>query len=177
MRSSLLSININRKTFIYARFADLASIDANKLSLNHENRLADNIRIASNASSNSLTEEGLKVFEQVKAVMLEKTKVPCTGCAYCMPCPFGVDIPGCFSCYNDKYLMNDKSSRFKYFQTMGTLSLVPAVAPQCHECGKCETHCPQKIEIRKQLKTITREFEGPLYRPIVAVVRKVMRIK
>ena len=145
--------------------------------MSDENQLADNIRIASNASSNSLTEEELKVFEQVKAVMLEKTKIPCTGCGYCMPCPFGVDIPGCFSCYNDKYLMNDKSARFKYFQIMGTLSHTPAVASQCHECGKCESHCPQKIEIRKQLKTIAREFEGPLYRPIVAVVRKVMRVK
>jgi len=145
--------------------------------MSDENQLADNIRIASNATANSLTKAELKVFDQVKAVMLEKTKIPCTGCGYCMPCPFGVDIPGCFSCYNDKYLMNDKSSRFKYFQTMGTLSHVPAVASQCHECGKCETHCPQKIEIRKQLKTITREFEGPLYRPVVAVVRKVMRVK
>ena len=145
--------------------------------MSDENQLADNIRIASDATPNSLTEEELKVFEQVKAVMLEKTKIPCTGCGYCMPCPFGVDIPSCFSCYNDKYLMNDKSARFKYFQVAGALSHNPAVASQCHECGKCESHCPQKIEIRKQLKTIVREFEGPLYRPAAAIVRKIMRVK
>lgn len=145
--------------------------------MSDETQLKDNIRIASKATANSLTEDELKVFEQVKTVMLEKTKIPCTGCGYCMPCPFGVDIPGCFSCYNDKYLMNDKSARFRYFQIMGSLSHIPAVASQCHGCGKCESHCPQKIEIRKQLKTIAREFEGPLYRPIVTVVRKVMRVK
>ena len=145
--------------------------------MSDEEQLAENIRIASNVMPNSLSEEELQVFERVKSVMREKTKIPCTGCGYCMPCPFGVDIPGCFSCYNDKYLMNDKSVRFKYFQTMGTLSQKPAVASQCHECGKCEAHCPQGIEIRKQLKTVKRELEGPLYKPLAAVVRRFMRIK
>ncbi|PKM74425.1 MAG: aldo/keto reductase [Firmicutes bacterium HGW-Firmicutes-16] len=145
--------------------------------MSDEDQLAENIRIASTVMPNSLSEEELQVFERVKTVMHEKTKVPCTGCGYCMPCPFGVDIPGCFSCYNDKYLMNDKSVRFKYYQTMGTLSKKPAVASQCHECGKCEGHCPQKIEIRKQLKTVKRELEGPLYRPVAAIARKFMHIK
>lgn len=145
--------------------------------MSDEKQLEENIRIASSVTPNSLSEEELQVFEQVKAVMREKTKIPCTGCGYCMPCPFGVDIPGCFSCYNDKYLMNDKSVRFKYYQTLGTLSQKPAVASQCHECGKCESHCPQSIEIRKQLKTVRRELEGPLYKPIAAVARKFMHIK
>ncbi len=145
--------------------------------MSDEEQLAENIRIASSATSNALSDEELQVFERVKTVMREKTKIPCTGCGYCMPCPLGVDIPGCFSCYNDKYLMNDKSVRFKYYQTMGTLSQKPAVASQCHECGKCENHCPQKIEIRKQLKTVKRELEGPLYKPVATIARRFMHIK
>ncbi|MFB0920929.1 MAG: aldo/keto reductase [Oscillospiraceae bacterium] len=145
--------------------------------MSDEKQLEENLRIASEVMPDSLTEEELGAFEKVKAVMREKTKIPCTGCGYCMPCPFGVDIPGCFSCYNDKYLMNDKSVRFRYFQTLGTLSQKPAVASQCHECGKCESHCPQKIEIRKELKTVKRELEGPLYKPLAAVVRRFARIK
>ena len=96
---------------------------------------------------------------------------------YCMPCPAGVNIPGCFSCYNDKYLMKDKHARMRYFQTLGALSAKSAVASQCKECGKCESHCPQKIEIRKELKTVSHEMEGVLSRPLVKIVRRIMKIK
>lgn len=145
--------------------------------MSDEEQLADNIRIANEVKPNALTEEELKVFAQVKAVMLEKTKVPCTTCGYCMPCPYGVDIPGCFSCYNDKYLMNDKSARFRYLQNLGGMSVKPANASQCKECGKCESHCPQKIAIRAELKTVSREMEGLFYKPIVWVIRKFLKIK
>jgi predicted aldo/keto reductase-like oxidoreductase len=145
--------------------------------MSDEAQLADNIRIASDAKPNSLTENELKVFEQVKAVLLEKTKIPCTACGYCMPCPFGVNIPGCFSCYNEKYLMKDKSAKFKYIQNLGALSSKPANASQCRECGKCESHCPQNIAIRKELKTVSHEMEGLFYKPIVAIARKFMKVK
>lgn len=145
--------------------------------MSDEAQVAENIRIAGDAEPNSLSDAELKVFEQVKSELLEKTKVPCTGCGYCMPCPAGVNIPGCFSCYNDKYLMADKSARMRYFQTLGAISAKPAVASQCKGCGKCESHCPQKIEIRKELKTVSREMEGVLYKPVVGIVRKFMKVK
>jgi predicted aldo/keto reductase-like oxidoreductase len=119
----------------------------------------------------------LRVFEQLKTVMLEKTKIPCTACGYCMPCPFGVDIPGCFSCYNDKYLMQDKSARWKYMQNVGAMSAKPGNASQCRSCGKCESHCPQNIAIRQQLKTVSHEMEGIFFKPIVGIARKFLKIK
>ncbi len=142
-----------------------------------EEQLADNIRIAGDVDADSLSKEELNIFEKVKSVMMEKTKIPCTACGYCMPCPAGVDIPGCFSCYNDKYLLNDKSMRWKYIQTLGAMSVKPANASRCKECGKCETHCPQHIAIRSQLKTVSKEMEGFFYKPMVGIVRKVMKIK
>jgi uncharacterized protein len=145
--------------------------------MSNEEQVADNIRIAGNIKANSLSKEELKVFEEVKKVMREKTKIPCTGCGYCMPCPYGVDIPGCFSCYNDKYLMGDKSVRFRYIQTLGAMSSKPANASQCKGCGKCEEHCPQNISIRQQLKTVSKEMEGKFYKPIVWGVRKYMKLK
>ncbi len=145
--------------------------------MSDEEQLAENIRIASVAEANSLSEEEQKVFERVKAIMLEKTKIPCTGCAYCMPCPAGVDIPGCFSVYNDKYLLNEKRIRFKYLQVMGTLSKNPSYASLCKDCGKCELHCPQNIEIRKQLRIVKKEMEGILFKPVVGIARKLLRVK
>jgi predicted aldo/keto reductase-like oxidoreductase len=145
--------------------------------MSDEEQLAENIRVASEAKANSLTEEELKVFDRVKALLLERTKVPCTGCGYCMPCPAGVNIPGCFSAYNDKYLLGDKRNRFKYLQTLGTLSKQPAYASLCKECGKCERHCPQNIEIRKQLKTVKKEMEGIFFKPVVGIARKFLKVK
>ena len=145
--------------------------------MNNEEQLAQNIKTASDAKENSLTPEELKVFELVKSVLLERTKIPCTACGYCMPCPFGVNIPGCFSIYNDKYLLKDKSIRLKYMQTLGALSAKPSYASQCKECGKCESHCPQNIPIRKQLKIVRKEMEGVLFKPLVGIARKILKIK
>lgn len=145
--------------------------------MNSIEQLSENIRIASDAEADSLTMEELEIFEEVKMIMAEKTKVPCTACGYCMPCPHGVNIPGCFSSYNDKYLLDDKMHRFKYYQTLGGFSAKPAFASQCKDCGKCEIHCPQKIEIRKQLKTVSREMEGVVLKTAVKAARKLLKIK
>lgn len=145
--------------------------------MSDEAQVSDNIRIASDAEPNSLTSEQLDIFDKVKHIMRERTKLSCTACGYCMPCPHGVDIPGCFSYYNEKYLIKDRMARMKYFQNLGAMSVKPAYASQCKNCGKCETHCPQNIEIRKQLKLVSKEMEGMLYRPIVGIVRRFMRIK
>jgi predicted aldo/keto reductase-like oxidoreductase len=145
--------------------------------MSDEEQLAENVRIAGEAEANSLSKEELEVFEKVKEILREKTKVPCTGCGYCMPCPSGVNIPGCFSAYNDKYLLGLKGNRMKYMQTLGVMSKKPAYASMCTECGKCERHCPQNIEIRKQLKTVKKEMEGLFYKPMVTVARKLLKVK
>ncbi len=144
--------------------------------MSDEQQLAENMHIASTARANSFSFEELEVFERVKKVMLEKTKVPCTGCAYCMPCPYGVNIPGCFSVYNDKYLLNIRNYRWKYLQVLGVTSKKPAYASLCTECGKCERHCPQNIPIRQELKVVKKEMEGILFNPFVKIARRMMRV-
>lgn len=145
--------------------------------MNDEAQAAENIRIASEADPDSLTESELKIFSAVKAVMLEKTKINCTACGYCMPCPYGVDIPACFSHYNDKYVTGDRSARFKYMRNMGAMASKPSGASQCTGCGRCESRCPQKIPIRQELKKVAREMEGVFYKPLTAVIRKIMGIR
>ena len=144
--------------------------------MSDEQQLSENITIAQDAKANSLSEEELAIFDRVKAVMLRRTKIPCTGCAYCMPCPSGVDIPGCFSVYNDKYLLETKRNWWKYMQTLGVMSKNPSFASLCTECGKCERHCPQNIQIRKELKVVRKELEGVLFKPAVFTARKLLRV-
>lgn len=143
--------------------------------MSDEMQLEENVRVASDAKADALTKEELEVFDRVKAILMEKTKIPCTACGYCMPCPAGVNIPGCFASYNDKYLLKGKRNRIKYMQTLGFLSKQPAFASLCKECGKCEHHCPQHIEIRKQLRIVKREMEGFFFKPMVSIIRKVSR--
>lgn len=145
--------------------------------MSDEKQLEENIRIANDARADALTKSELDVFSRVKAILLQKTKIPCTGCGYCLPCPQGVDIPNCFSHYNDKYLLNDKGARYRYLRNQGGMSKKPSNASLCVACGKCERHCPQGIKIIKELKTVAREMEGPLYRPMVWLSRKILRVK
>ncbi len=144
--------------------------------MSDEQQLSENITIAQEAKANSLSEDELAIFQRVKAIMLKKTKIPCTGCAYCMPCPSGVDIPGCFSAYNDKYLLETKKNRWRYMQALGVMSKNSSFASLCTECGKCERHCPQNIQIRKELKIVKKEMEGVWFKPIVFAARKLLRV-
>jgi predicted aldo/keto reductase-like oxidoreductase len=141
-----------------------------------EEQVNENIIIASDAEADSLSEDELKVFNEVKSIINKKIKVPCTACGYCMPCPHGVNIPGCFSSYNDKFLIEDKLYWWKYAQGLGVFSKEPAFASKCVECGKCELHCPQNFEIRKELKAVAKTMEGIFFKPIVGAARKIMRI-
>ena len=97
--------------------------------------------------------------------MNEKLLVPCTGCNYCMPCPAGVDIPTCFSCYNNRVIAG-KMRAFQDYLMQTSLKNETHNASKCIGCGKCEMHCPQKIEIRKELKTVARTME-PLLLPSI----------
>ncbi len=142
-----------------------------------EEQLTENIKIAGEAGANALTKEELDVFSRVKELILAKTKVPCTQCRYCMPCPYGVDIPGCLSAYNDKYLLGGKNLRLRYMQVFGAMSQKPSNASMCTECGKCLPRCPQQIDIPKELKKVARELEWPLYKPITALARKILRVR
>ena len=90
-------------------------------------------------------------------------KVGCTGCGYCMPCPKNVDIPGTFAAYNRRYSEGKFWSSVDYVITTA-LRRTSTAASNCIGCGKCETHCPQHIDIRSQLKNAAREMEGPLYK-------------
>jgi len=143
-----------------------------------QEQVDDNIRIASDAEANSLSPTELAVFDKAREIIREKTKVNCTACGYCMPCPHGVDIPACFAAYNDKYL-NHKGfiSKFSYIQNTGAMTRHPAYASMCKSCKLCESHCPQSIKISERMKDVAADMEGPLFKPMISVAKKVMKMK
>ena len=140
--------------------------------MNAIEQIEENCRVASAATPGHLTEDDLAVFEKVKAAINAVTKVGCTGCGYCMPCPRGVDIPNCFRCYNVYYSDGWFNGLREYF--MGTtLRKTKTNASLCVGCGKCEQHCPQSIPIRKELKNVTKTLERLPYKAARLVARLV----
>ncbi|MBI2914481.1 MAG: aldo/keto reductase [Firmicutes bacterium] len=71
----------------------------------------------------------------------------CTGCAYCMPCPHGVNIPRNFELMNYHRVWGLTENAREGYRWMGE----GETANRCMECGECEPKCPQHIEIIKQL--------------------------
>lgn len=101
----------------------------------------------------ALDEQERHVVDCVAKEILSRTKNGCTACRYCMPCPFGVDIPANFRIWNEfgKYA-NTISAKRKYED------LKEQKASACKSCGKCETLCPQAIQIRKDLRSVDEEL-------------------
>ncbi|MBQ3110774.1 MAG: aldo/keto reductase [Clostridia bacterium] len=128
----------------------------------------ENIKTASTANAGDLTEEDMAMLEGVVKAINSKIKVGCTGCGYCMPCPKMVDIPGTFAAYNRLYT-DGKFTALKEYVMCTALRKNSTAASNCIQCGKCETHCPQVIDIRNKLKEAQKELEGPLYK----IARKV----
>jgi predicted aldo/keto reductase-like oxidoreductase len=119
--------------------------------------VTENIRVASDATPNLLTDKELETIDNVNKVFKERMKVNCTACEYCMPCPAGINIPKNFTFYNEYSLFvtpeTEKELKNRYS------SVKPEErADKCVECGKCETHCPQAIKIRDELKNVTALF-------------------
>ena len=133
----------------------------------------ENIRIASEVQAGELSEADMKLYEEVKAAINAKMKVPCTGCGYCQPCPFSVDIPGAFRAYNVSYTDNFFVG-FKEYIMCTTLRADRTNAGLCRKCGKCEQHCPQGIKIRDELDHVRRRLENPAYKAAALVIGKMV---
>ena len=141
--------------------------------MNSLEMIDENIRVASDAKVGSFTDDDFALIEEVKTAIKENEKVGCTACRYCMPCPKGVDIPGTFYYYNLMSIEKKSSARFEFAQNMGMRS-ESCFASQCVECGKCEQHCPQHINIREKLKEADKALRPLPYKVGIEVARKIL---
>ena len=137
--------------------------------MNTEEMVQDNMDTASTTFVGELGSDEEEMLRNVVKAINGKMKVGCTGCGYCMPCPKNVDIPGTFAAYNRRYTESKFYGLVEYFMCTA-LRKTSTAASNCIECGKCEKHCPQGIEIRKELKNARKDLEKPIYR----IARKVV---
>jgi len=114
-------------------------------------QLGENLALAADAHPHSLTPEELALIDRVTGRYRAMQQIGCTGCAYCMPCPHGVNIPFNFSLYNDTYMFQDRSMAYRLYNQL----LSPEQkASHCQECGACLEHCPQCLPIIDDLKRV-----------------------
>lgn len=136
--------------------------------------LDENIRIAEESYTGMFSDADEAVIDEVRGLIDAKVNVPCTGCGYCMPCPHGVDIPGCFRCYNDQALNGSIASTKVYLMTTA-FRAQKSYASLCVRCGRCEALCPQKIPIREKLAECAQHMEGPIFHTAELFSRRMFR--
>ncbi len=103
-----------------------------------------------------LSQEERAVVEDVAATIKSRVQNGCTGCRYCMPCPAGVDIPGCFAAWNTYHMyQNYNVVKWRWEKEIGP----EHQAKNCIKCGKCEAACPQKLSIREDLAKVQEDLD------------------
>lgn len=102
-----------------------------------------------------LDEKEETLIQETAALLRERLNNGCTGCRYCVPCPAGVNIPGCFQVWNNMSVYQNQQLTKRAWKNLDD----DERPNQCVGCGRCETMCPQNIPIREHLARITGEVE------------------
>ena len=124
--------------------------------------LQDNLR--SYSPFKPLTDDEMSYLYETAELIREYPTIPCNDCKYCMPCPYGLDIPGILLHYNkcvnqgnvpeSAQAENYRKAREAFL--VGYDRSVPRLrqANHCIACGRCKPHCPQEIDIPGELARI-----------------------
>lgn len=130
--------------------------------------LQDNIATYTNFEPISQEED--KLLMEVAKMLMEYPMISCTACQYCMPCPYGIDIPLTFSHYNKcinegNYPLDTQDENYAKQRRaflVGYDRSVPKLrqADHCINCQKCVIHCPQKIDIPAEMKRVNAYVES-----------------
>lgn len=129
--------------------------------------LQDNVR--THSPMEPLSDEEQVYLDETAQLILKYPTVPCNDCKYCMPCPYGLDIPAILLHYNKmvnegavpKGQEDPEYARLRKEYLISYDRAVPALrqADHCIGCGKCQSHCPQNIRIPQELQRISERIE------------------
>ena len=116
-----------------------------------------------------LTEDDLAFLQRAADLMMQRDTIPCNDCKYCMPCPYGIDIPAILLHYNKclnegniaESTQDEHYRRARRAYLVGYDRSVPRLrqASHCIGCNQCSPHCPQGIDIPAELHRIDAYVE------------------
>ena len=129
--------------------------------------LQDNLRTYSPLEP--LSQQDFDFLERTAQEMLRYPTIPCNDCKYCMPCPYGLDIPGILlhfnKCINEGNMPSSSRDeayvRARRIFLVGYDRSVPRLrqANHCIGCKRCNAHCPQNINIPHEMQRIDKFVE------------------
>lgn len=145
-------------------FPDILTVLSGMTYMEH---LQDNLRTYSPLEP--LTDEEKEFLEETAQLMLKYPTIPCNDCKYCMPCPYGLDIPAILLHYNrcvnegnvPENGQDENYAKARRVFLVGYDRSVPKLrqASHCIGCNQCVSHCPQNIDIPKELHRIDQFVE------------------
>ena len=117
-----------------------------------------------------LSEDELAFLEETAELIQKYPTVPCNDCKYCMPCPYGIDMPAILlhynKCVNEGEIAksiedeNYKKARRAYLVSYDRAIPKLRQAARCIGCNQCMSHCPQNINIPRELQRIDRYVDS-----------------
>ena len=103
-----------------------------------------------------MTEDEIKVADEISKIIQSQGEINCTACKYCMEvCPRGINIPAAFALYNQYKVSKSKMSFTMYYDTLSESEQPDA----CIKCGLCSKNCPQNLDIPALLTKIADEYK------------------
>ena len=106
-------------------------------------------------------ERELAALDRSAAAFVARRSVPCTACNYCMPCPYGLDIPAIFAFRNRVLSAKEPPSAREVLRCYAEAVPEPLRrAEHCTGCDRCRSHCPQTIDIPGEIAKIDRWIDS-----------------
>ena len=138
--------------------------------MNQDAHIRQNLQIVSDALPGGMSAREQQIVARVRDAYDQLLQVRCTACAYCMPCPAGIDIPAALKNLNNYHMFSRWGARIGHAMHLGvqTQDGRPHWTTDCTDCGKCEEKCPQNVPVRSVFKQVQKDLEGPLVKAIAA---------
>jgi predicted aldo/keto reductase-like oxidoreductase len=120
--------------------------------------VTENLQTARESQVGLLPPEDHAIIAEVRETYASLEPIPCTACEYCLPCPYGVEIPRVFKIYNEAVAYDAwDQARWRYNNQVKA----DQRADNCVACGECEAACPQNIRIIDWLATAHEKLAEP----------------
>ena len=122
-------------------------------------QLSQNLASADRGRPGGLSDVQRRFADRVWKFFSDRMRVPCTACAYCKPCPQGVDIPQCFTNLNTAAISGNWELQGRNYRYVLAPDRDGKRASACVSCGACVPKCPQGIPIPEKLREVAEAFE------------------